>query len=312
MANGNLEIWKALVPGRPWVLGIQNQVVSYCGIGVCDPLLQNSVSALEPFRYATGLFQWTIAAAAGNITIGQNVELDLFTAGVGEAIPGGWWIQTISDTDTFKQGAPVDRGFMFLATGLVAEVPDPFTRGGSGTSAADPKVYSAFLAESNDGAGYSFLLQKFHLNYTAIQFSFGDTGCSYRLGVLALWPQWGGPAGAQTVRNGVVATPGMYLPFTTAVCIGSAFDVKQLTLTLTTGQAGTVENNGAQPTPGATTVFVPVRIIIVGYLVCVPVENYCGVPMLTPDEVIALRQRLGMQGVAPGLPAAPSNIPTPP
>jgi len=326
MANGGgLEIWKAMIPGRPWVLGIQNQVVSYCGIGVCDPLLQNSVSALEPFRYATGLYQWALTVAGGDLTLGQNVELDLFTFGVGEQIPGGWWINTISDTDLFKSGAPVDRGFMFLGTGITAEALDVFQRGGpAGTAASDPKVFSSWLNESDDGAGYSFLIQKFHLNYTAIQFTFGDTGCSYRLGVLAYWPQWGGPAGSQTVRNGLVATPGMYLPFTTAVCIGSAFDVKSLTLTLTSGQAGTVQNNGNTPTVipanGVGTVFAPVRITVVGYIVCVPVENWCGVPMLTPDEVILLRNRLGIQSVQPGMSGnapmiqAPGGggIPTPP
>ena len=328
MANGNLEVWKALVPGRPWVLGIQNQIVSYCGVGICDPLLQNSVSALEPFRYQTGLFHWGLAVNGGDLTIGQNVELDLFTAGVGDTIPGGWYINTISDTDLFKQGAPVDRGFMFLGTGIAAEALDPFQRGGTGTAAADPKYFSAWLNEADDGAGYSFLIQKFHLNYTAIQFTFGDTGTSYRLGVLAFWPQWGGPRGSQSVGNGLVATPGMYLPFTTAICIGSAFDVKQLTLSLTTGQAGTIQNNGAQPTvqfPSTNTVdptvYAPVRIMVVGYIVCVPVENWCGVPMLTPDEVILLRQRLGMAAVSPSAPQATtamvqaqpgSNIPTPP
>jgi hypothetical protein len=315
MANGNLEVWKALVPGRPWVLGIQNQIVSYCGVGICDPLLQNSVSALEPFRYATGLFQWALAAAGGDLTIGQNVELDLFTFGVGDPIPGGWWTQTISDTDLFKAGAPVDRGFMFLGTGLATEALDPFQRGGTGASATDPKLFSAWLSEADDGAGYSFMIQKFHLNYTAIQFTFGDTGTTYRLGVLAFWPQWGGGAGSQTVRNGVVSTPGMYLPFTTAICIGSAFDVKQLTLSLFTGQSGDIQNNGTQPTAlapnGTGTVFAPVRIMVVGYIVCVPVENWCGVPMLTPDEVIMLRQRLGMAVAAPSAPTQPVGVSQP-
>lgn len=325
MANGQggLEIWKALTPGRPWVLGIQNQVVSYCGVGICDPLLQNSVSALEPHRYSTGLYQWAIAGgvAGGDLVIGQNVELDLFTTGVNDQIPGGWWTNTISDTDLFKQGAPVDRGFMYLATGLGAEVMDPFMRGDSANAATDHKLFMAWLNEAEDGAGYSFLLQKFHMNYTAVQLTFGDTGCSYRVGVLAYHPQQGGPAGAQTVRNGLVSTPGMYYPLTTAICVGSAFDVKQMQMTLTTGQAGQIQNNGNQPTAltpgGASTVFVPIRMTLYGYIVCVPVENWCGVPMLTPDEVQLLRARLGIVSAQPGpststMLAPPSNIPTPP
>src|SRR6185369_2806051 len=235
MDAGGLPLYKAFMPGRPWVLGIQNQVVSVCGVGICDPLLSNSTRALEPFTYATVLFAWSMVATGDNLAnvAGDDLEIEsgqqriAFQSGVGELIPGGWWLQTISDTDTFKSGAPVDRGFMFLATGMITNALDPFQRGGTGASAADPKLYSAWLQESEDGPGYSFLIIKFHINYTAMELSFGDTGCRYRLGTLALWPTWGHPAGAQTVRNGLVATPGMYLPFTTAVCVGSRDDVKQ-------------------------------------------------------------------------------------
>lgn len=350
MANGDLSLYKALSVGRPWVLGIQNQVVSYCGVGICDALLANSVSALEPFRYATGLFSWASVATQNNalippaqslanhdgndLAIASGQEVDLFTSGVGEAIPGGWWIQTISDTDLFRSGAPVDRGFMFLVTGVTFSSMDVFQRGDTGTSATDSKMYSNFLEGGASGPGYGFLIQKFHINYTAMQMTFGDTGCSYRIGIGAFWPDWGHPTGQQTVGNGVVATPGMYLPFTTAVCIGARDDVKQLTLTLTTGQAGRVQNNPAQPTISGSlaatnvtingvndgTVHAPVRVVTVGYIVCVPYADYCGIPTLTPDEVVLLRQRLGLQTMTPSVmtPGSPmsivpsNSIPTPP
>lgn len=345
MANGDLAAYKAYIPGRPWVLGIQNQVVSYCGVGICDPILQNSVSALEPFRYATCLFEWDLVAtvtpggggavSAANadgddLEIESNQQRELFTQGVGDPMPGGWWIQTISDTDLFRQGAPVDRGFMFLVTGLTCNALDCFQRGGSGAAAGDPKLYSVFLQCTEAGPSYSFLIQKFHINYTAIQFAFGDTGCSYRLGIGGFYPTWGDPAGSSTVRNGLVSTPGMYLPFTTAVCVGSRDDVKQLKVTLTTGQSGRVQNNPAQPTVAGSLpatagtinaandgrVFCPFRVVAVGYIVCVPYENYCGIPTLTPDEVILFRQRLGITPVfaqpgvleqpLPAMPMAPA------
>jgi len=132
----------------------------------------------------------------------------------------------------------------------------------------------------------------------------------------------------------------MYLPFTTAVCIGARDDVRQLTVTLTTGQSGRVQNNPAQPTIAGTlaatagtinvlndgTTYCPVRIVAVGYIVCVPYADYCGVPTLTPDEVLLLRARMGLQpvggqaGLQPfatpsspsTMPATMSNIPTPP
>ncbi len=320
--DGGMAAYKVLSVGRPWVLGIQNQVVSYCGVGLCDPILQNSVSAMEPFRYASCLFTWTnigttgglapIAANSdgGNLSLATGTEIDLFQAGVGDPMPGnGWWIQTISDTDLFRSGAPVDRGFMFLVTGVTFEALDCFQRGGTGTSATDPKFYSNWLHESNNGPGYSFNIQKFHMNYTAMQFTFGDTGCSYRIGVGAFWPHWGGPAGSQTVRNGLICTPGMYLPFTTSVCIGARDDVKQLTLTLTSGQGGVIQSVPALPTIAGSLaatngtintanngdVHCTVRVMTIGYIVCVPYADYCGIPTLTPDEVQLFRARLGLQ-----------------
>ncbi len=344
MANGDLSLYKALSVGRPWVLGIQNQVVSYCGVGICDALLANSVSALEPFRYATTLFPWssvatqnnalvppalTAANADGNdLQIPTQTERDIFTSGVGELIPGGWWIQTISDTDLFRSGAPVDRGFMFLVTGVTFSAMDAFQRGGTGADAGDPKMYSNFLVGEASGPGYSFNMQKFHINYTAMQFTFGDTGCSYRIGIGAFWPDWGHPTGQQALGNGCVSTPGMYLPFTTAVCIGARDDVKQLTVSLTTGQSGRIQNEPAKPTVSGSlpatnhtintlndgTVYAPVRVLAVGYIVCVPYADYCGIPTLTPDEVVLLRQRLGLQTMSPGmsLAVAQNSIPTPP
>lgn len=330
--NDQISLYKALSVGRPWVLGIQNQVVSYCGAGVCDPLLQNSVSALEPFRYDTGLFQWSLVATnlpgggstlansdGSDLALPTQTEVDLFTAGVGQPITGGWWNKTISDTDLFKAGAPVDRGFMFLVTGLAMSAMDPFQRGGTGAAIDDPKLYSNWLQESHNGPGYSFLIQKFHLNYTAISIAFGDQGTQFRLGVMGFYPEWGGPTGAQTLRNGQTATPGMYMPLTTALCVASRDDVKQMTLALTSGQQGRVQNNPAQPTiagsqVGVTTglintlnsgtVYAPVRAMLAGYIVCVPFENYCGIPALTPDEINLLRQRIGLQPT-PGAPLSP-------
>ena len=318
-------LYQALSCGRPWVLGVSNQVVDYCGLGVMDSLLQASVNALEPFRYSTGLFQadliatpisgapgtFTAANADGNnIGISQNQELDLFTTGIGEPVPGGWWINTISDTDLLRSGAPINRGFMFLSTGMAAEVHQPFQQGGdgSGTNPSNPKFYSAWLTGAPNGPGYSAEIQSFLLNYVGVQVQFADEGQTYRLGTLGQYPQFGGPRGAGAVPNGVTATPGMYTPFTTGIAFGSRDDLKQMTATLTTGQAATIQNNSGLATVAGSvaatdqtinnansgTVYCPVRLLFIGYIICVPFENYCGIPQLTPDEVIALRARMGL------------------
>jgi len=331
-AGGNIPGYKAFAVGRPWVLGVQNQVVSYCAMGVCDPSVQNSVSALEPFRYATGLFAWQSLATAvptgggagqpintdgNNLTIASGATLNLFQAGVGDAIPLSdgttWWVNTISDTDLLRSGAPIDRGFMFLGTGLVFEAMEPFQRGGTFTAPTDPKLFSKWLERQDDGPGYGQAIQQAMINYTAMQVSFSDAGTTFRIGVGAFYPQWGGPSGSQSIRNGNVGTPGTYLPFTTGICTGSRDDVRQLTLALLFGQSATVQNNPTEPTvSGSTlsgvintanngTVYAPVRVTLVGYMVCVPSDAYCGVPSFTPDEVMALRSQLGQVAMSPGM-----------
>jgi hypothetical protein len=290
-----------LAPGRPFILGVNGQTLSFCGVGICDPMLQNSINALMPLVYDTAFHTWTLAAAGADL-VHQPQELQLFTAGVGEtgAATNVWYPKTPSETNLFRGGAPVDRPFMFLVTGLTFSALDPHQRGGEGAAAADPKYYSAWLQESEDGPGYSFLMQKFHINNDALRMRFGDTGCEYRVGLGAFSPPWGDPAGAQTVRNGLTSTPGMYLPFTTSVCIGSRDDVKQLTLFAATGHAGQIQNNAAVPTAlppenDDGTVYVPIRVATVGYMICVPLQDYCGVP--SADEIARIRAQFGMTNV---------------
>lgn len=326
------DAFRFLTCGRPFVLGVNNQVVSYCGQPLCDPLLQSSVSAHEPFRYATGLFHWEPVAThvpggpvpadnadSDDLAIETQQQLNLFQSGVGELMPGGWWIQTISDTDTFRQGAPVDRPYCFLVTGLTFNALDAFQRGGTGTSGSDPRLYSNWLQQSTNGPGYSFQMQRFHINYTAMQFIFGDTGSTYRVGIGGYWPVWGDPTGDQTVRNGLTSAPGMYLPFTTAVCVGPRDDARFLNLQLTTGQAGRVQNNPAQPTISGSregtdqtinlandgTTYVPVRVTLVGYIVCVPGSDQCGIPTLSPDEIAVIRSRYLGTPMVGGIPTPP-------
>lgn len=265
-----------LVPGRPFVLGVSNQPQSFCGVGLCDPLLAQSVSGLEPFRYHRGAFSFALAADGGDLTIAAGTEIKLFTSGVGElATDAGYWFsQTTSDTDLLKSGAPTDRPYFFMVCGIAATVEAPHQRGGTGAAATDPRKYLAWMLPE---FGYTQGLIQAIMNGVAVSLKFGDTGCEFRAGILALLPQWGGAAGGPVVRNGVVATPGQYLPTNAAFVIGPRDDSRQLTVKLAMGQAATIGNNGISPTlkTGVNTgdigtVYVPVLIVLPGYMVLPP------------------------------------------
>lgn len=309
--------YKALIPGRPWVLGVENQVIQVCGIGICDPILVNNINALAPLTYDGAVFSWDVVSAVNpdpppasllSLVLPDNITREFFTTGVGELISGGWWIKTISDTNAFKGGTTVDRGFMFLITGFAVEVHDAFTK--ENDTASAKKRYPAWLQMADDGVGYSFCMQKYLINYLAFTLTFGDTGQLYRIPVASLLPPWGGPNGAQTVRNGQTCMPGAYLPLTTGICAGSRDDVRHMTLTGFCGIGQVIDGNEAQPIHDTVDhkCHVYVRVIAIGYIVCVPIENYCGIPMLTPDEVLLLRGRIGaltpQLGGRPGI-AAP-------
>lgn len=290
---------------RPFVLQVANQQQIYCGAGLCDPYLQSSASAISPLRYDTGLFVVTLAANGGNLILPSGQSFDLFVGGIGTTIANGWWTKTLSDTDLpeKKGGAPVSRNFVFLIMGIAVEVPDCFQREGTAGASNDGRQDSAWLNKAHDGAGYSFALAKAVMNYTAVVLSAGDTGCSQRVGLLAHSPHWGQPAGPQAERLGLTAMPGTYLPFTTAYCAGSEDDLMQMTMTLTFGQRYVVENNaGAGQTLCVDVdetncdVYQPVRISIIGYILCAPAAALCGVPGLTAEGVVVAAQR----GIVPG------------
>ncbi len=332
------DVQQAFSPTRPWVLGVNYQSISYCGVGLCDPILANSVRGPEPFSYDTGLFPFVMAATTVSTSTGgplaANTDGDdltatggsnmtLFQAGVGDPVviasgtvgaSAAWYNKTISDTDTFKAGSPVDRGNLMMVSGISVEVNDPFQRGGTNVAAADPQFYSSWLEMQEDGPGYSQRIQKHLLNNLGITITFGDTGQSFRLGVPSFHPPYGGPAGSQTTRNGQTSTPGTYLPLMTAFCIGAQDEVRQLSLQLTLGQNVTIQADATNtPIAGSTTtgiintanvgtVYAPVRVSLYGKTVCAPPGGACGltaldVSSLTPD---ALAQLKAMLGTIPG------------
>lgn len=348
-------LYQALSCGRPWVLGVQHQVVDYCGLGVASDVLRLLVNALEPFRYSTGAISMELVAPlvqppppgvslpnsdGDDMAAADGFSINLCGYGIGEQVAGLWYNATLSDTDALAGGAFVPRDFMFVCTGITAETQQPFQRGGTGTSPTDPKMYSSWLSlpPPPKGSDYSATIQSILLNYMAIQIQFGDQGTFYRTGVMGAYPQMGGPRGGSSIPNGVTGYPGTYIPFNSGISFGSKDDLNNLTVTCTIGQtpststgsisgkvgvgsgkggfrvqsspfnptvSGNIDKGGPNPETNGTinaandgTVYAPFRLTFMGYPICVPLPNYCGVPELSPDEVKTLQKALGTIGNA--------------
>jgi hypothetical protein len=322
----------AMTPGRPWVLQMQNQLISFCGPGACDSNLSQMVQAPENWRYDRGLILIqsapTLPAGGGAISVANtdgndllipaNTELTLLSTGVqnstaagepittstpapagfGGSTPGTWWNKSISDTDLLKTGAPQDRPFWFIATGLAVATHDAFQRGGNAASAADPKVYSNWLSPASDGSGYVSRIAKAIQQDLALEMSFGATGCTYYLGLAYFYPAIGGADGPQFSRNGCNGSVPGYMPFNVALCLGPRDDTRQATLLLSITQPIVIKNDPANPTisgAGATlnlvntagdgTVYVEVAVVLFGYAVCAP-DGYAlgSVPNVQPGQ----------------------------
>ena len=322
------SIYEFLRMGRHWVLEVVGQPSTYCGIGVCDPILGQHISALSPFRYSTCLFQWVASAdvPAGNgfdLTLARGTSAELFAAGVDEsgASQGIWWVLTTADTDLTAGGAPIDRGLKFCSTGMTVECPDTFQRGYPGNTATDPREVPAALRSQPDGPQYNQTIIKAMINYTAFELRFGNQGCFHRVGLAADWPHWGGPSGEAATRIGLTSMPGAYLPFMASVCLGSVDEVKQLRITARFGHAYVVDNDPTAPLPepnnnvadegelfSAAHVYAPVRVHMVGYICCVPDLALCGI---IPDPATLARiaaAAANQQAITP-MPPTPGYVP---
>ncbi len=263
---------------RPFIWGVNGQTNVLCGPGACDPTLRASLSGLKPYRYMTGAIQGTIAADGSPIVIAAGTSIILGAEGVGEVLTnaGLWMTATTSHTDLEKGGAAAPKNYFFLLTGLAVQVMDAVQRA-TGGAATDAMKFSSWLLPE---FGYQQALVKAVINFTAISVKNDDNGCEQRLGVIAFLPQMGGPVGDQTITNGRTQTPGVYTPFVATYLMGPKDD-QQAKFTLTVGQAISIDNNAVSPTStvgtaGTTgTIYVPVRVQLIGMLVCVPQGAAC-------------------------------------
>jgi hypothetical protein len=287
---------------RPFVFDVKGQQMAFCGVGLCDASLVANVNAVQGFVYQTGLFNWAVAPGA-SLSLPSAASVDMFTTGLGDPIPGGWWSQTPADTDLLKgkKGAPVDRNYVFVARGLVIDVADPFAKA-DGTPTSN-KTFPGWLSEAHNLPGYAFLMQKHIMNDVAVLLTQSDTGCTYRIGLVKHNAGWVGTGGVQTVRNGDFTGP-WFVPFAIAFCFGSADDIRQISVQMLAGQGYTVENNGAAPIQATqdNVLYQPFCLTFVGNICCVPDCLACGIP--SAAEINTYRQ-MGLAPVAPMAPVAP-------
>lgn len=305
---GTNEIFEALQCGRPWVGAIANQPALLCGIGLADPFLRSNISGPETTRYSSGAFAFTeltdaLSTPNADLFIATNTQIQLFVNGLTDlgAIEGLWWNLTTGDTNLGQGGNPIDRQLGFMCCGATVETPDPYQRlatanTGFGLAPTNPRFYPFFLTNGSGtsavGQGYAAMLKSAVLNNVNMQVQFGNLGITNRLGLLAQYPAWGGPQG----NNGQTNSPLMYQPFQAAMLIGPQNEMTKLQMTLSFGQAVRIGNNanlgaigaatsGVPPIPLLdTNVYQPVRVSMVGYIVCVPQDILCGVPVAFPQQ----------------------------
>ena len=265
-----------LAPERPFVLRPDGQAMVVCSVGVCDPAMSKSISGLLPFLYDTSIFQATVAANGDPIVLANAQSRNYFELGPGDTIAGGWWAKTQSDTTALSGGQLIARGLKFIGMGIMVEALDGFIQDGDTPAADNARERPAFMENAEDGPGYTFELQRALLNYVAFTLRFGTTGCEYNLGVAAHNPHYGQPRGTQTVQNGGFSVV-TFTPFTTAVCIGAKDEYDQLIIRGTFGSTDFNIDSGSPPTE-AGTIYNPVRLSVVGMIVCVPDAYLCGLP----------------------------------
>lgn len=304
--SGTNDIFEALQCGRPWVGAVANQPALLCGIGLADPFLRSNISGPETTRYSSGAFTFTrlgaagagVPGAIGDLALATNAQIVLFVDGLTDllTVEGLWWAGTVGDTNLGAGGNPIDRQLGFMCCGMTVEAPDPFQRLATAAVAlatTNVRYYPAFLRPlggAGGGSGYNFQLKSAVLNNVGVQVQFGNLGITNRLGLLAQYPAWGGPGNG---GNGSTNSPLMYQPFQAAMLIGPQNEMTKLQMTLFMGQGTTIANIAAFPTAAALSdatallsgdVFQPVRVSMVGYIVCVPQDILCGVPVSFPQQ----------------------------
>ena len=263
----------------PWSIPGQIRAGEFEGVvpyGACDPEFRDRPSALLPYVYDTVM--WRFKRAAGPPVVRYVMDVGVrqaFTTGQGDSgVPNGLgvgFVKTFVQTNLYKGGAPVDRGELFVAQGMVLSVMAPvvsdqsspglqFINPARTLSAAQGELGNAFREAVIDGLQYTY--------------SYANTACQYEMGPTIHWGGHIGVNGSVAVSNGTII-PGSFHPFRAETIIAARDESKQLTINVV-APGGTGENSIMDD--GDTIVVstgianpeicVPIRIMLMGYPIC--------------------------------------------
>lgn len=287
-ANGSLfQQTPAFVQGQAYPLGP--------GSGIMDPFLRTILMGPEMAMYSTFVKEYTLAAAAGDITRATGKTEGVFVTGQA-AVPvsapigeGMWWSLTGADTNVLGIGSGY--GWLsqvgFIASMMKVEVGEPFQRAATGAiAAADAKYENAFL---RPGVGYNERLKADVVENTSFSITYGISGSNGTniLGKVSFYGSAGGLRGGSLAQNSNYNDAVYGRPFLGVLMIPPRATDNLFAMSDISGQAVTIANIAAVPTSVSTSagvlltggnVFVPGCVIMEGYRACMDAQLWCVIP----------------------------------
>jgi hypothetical protein len=269
----------------PFVFDVPGQPMVWDGKpGICVPDLSSNQNALVGWSYQTGFFNWTVTAADNLISPATGTKVELFNTDLGDTIPGAWFAQTedMTNLPDSQEGAPVCRGKVFKATGLIVIPQLPFTKHLATLATNEP---AWLYKDGSNGPGYGSHVVRVTLQRTSVIVKHNNPVVEYPLGSAQFFPGWPSIGNNAPVGNGAISVVA-YVPFVVPAIFGSKDDCRQLGITLKLGQQHRIENDATQPIAATegNLLYVGLTVAVIGK-VCNAVEGVQCIAPVAPQPV---------------------------
>jgi hypothetical protein len=181
-----------------------------------------------------------------------------------------------------QEGAPVCRGNIFIATGIIVEALFPFERAVV-DSLTSGTLEQPWLKDGQNGPGYGSRIQRTMLNRVSITIKHNNPVVEYPVGIARFWPGWPNVSGNAHTTNGNISVVG-FVPFAAPIWFGSKDDCRQLGISLKYGTPHTIKNDASQPTPTVVgnSIFAGISVLVVGKVCTDAQQVMCVAPTLQP------------------------------